>query len=251
MPKEGDEKGDETVNSAKALWTRNKKDITEDEYNEFYKHVGHDFEDPLARVHSRVEGKLEYTSLLYIPSRAQFDLWDRDNRHGVKLYVRKVFIMDDAEQLLPPFLRFVRGIVDTNDLPLNISREILQQNKTIDSIRAGITKKILDLLSNMADKEPEKYKKFWDEFGKAIKEGIVEEAPDKKEDLARLFRFSSTHEHTDDQSVSLSDYISRMKEGQKEIYFLTAENLTTARNSPHLEIFSEKGDRSTVINGSH
>lgn len=241
MPREGDEKGDETVNSAKALWTRNKKDITEDEYNEFYKHVGHDFEDPLARVHSRVEGKLEYTSLLYIPSRAQFDLWDRENRHGVKLYVRKVFIMDDAEQLLPPFLRFVRGIVDTNDLPLNISREILQKNKTIDSIRAGITKKILDLLSNMADKEPEKYKKFWNEFGKAIKEGIVEEAPDKKEDLARLFRFSSTHESTDDQTVSLADYISRMKEGHKDIYYLTAENLTTARNSPHLEIFSEKG----------
>ncbi|NNE38003.1 MAG: molecular chaperone HtpG, partial [Gammaproteobacteria bacterium] len=240
MPAEGEEKGDETVNSAQALWTRNKKDITEEEYNEFYKHVGHDFEDPLARVHSRVEGKLEYTSLLYIPSRAQFDLWDRDNRHGVKLYVRKVFIMDDAEQLLPPYLRFVRGVVDSNDLPLNISREILQQNKTIDSIRSGSTKRILDLLSDMADKEPDKYKSFWKEFGKVLKEGVVDDSSDKKEELARLFRFTSTHDNTEEQSVSLKDYIERMGEGQKDIYFLTAENLTTAKNSPHLEIFKDK-----------
>ncbi len=240
MPAEGEEKGDETVNSAQALWTRNKKDITDEEYNEFYKHVGHDFEDPLARIHSRVEGKLEYISLLYIPTRAQFDLWDRDSRHGIKLYVRKVFIMDDAEQLLPPFLRFVRGVVDSNDLPLNISREILQQNKIIDSIRSGATKRILDLLSDMAEKEPDKYKTFWKEFGKVLKEGVVDDVSDKKEELARLFRFTSTHSESEEQSVSLKDYIDRMQDGQKDIYFLTAENLTTAKNSPHLEIFNEK-----------
>jgi molecular chaperone HtpG len=240
MPREGDEKGDETVNSAKALWTRNKKDITEEEYNEFYKHVAHDFEDPLTFVHSKVEGKLEYTSLLYIPGRAPFDLWDRDSRHGVKLYVRRVFIMDDAEQLLPPYLRFVRGIVDSDDLPLNISREILQRNKTIDSIRSGITKKVIDLLAGMAENEPDKYKTFWKEFGRVIKEGVVDETADKKEELARLFRFSSTGENSGEQTVSLSDYISRMKGGQKDIFYLTAENLTTARNSPHLEIFLQK-----------
>ncbi len=240
MPAEGEEKGDETVNSAQALWTRNKKDITDEEYNEFYKHVGHDFEDPLARIHSRVEGKLEYISLLYIPTRAQFDLWDRDSRHGIKLYVRKVFIMDDAEQLLPPFLRFVRGVVDSNDLPLNISREILQQNKIIDSIRSGATKRILDLLSDMTEKEPDKYKTFWKEFGKVLKEGVVDDVSDKKEELARLFRFTSTHSESEEQSVSLKDYIDRMRDGQKDIYFLTAENLTTAKNSPHLEIFNEK-----------
>jgi molecular chaperone HtpG len=241
MARLGEEKGDETVNSAKALWTRNKKDISEAEYNEFYKHVAHDFEDPLVYVHSKVEGKLEYTSLLYVPARAQFDLWDRDNRHGIKLYVRRVFIMDDAEQLLPPYLRFVRGIVDSDDLPLNISREILQQNKTIDSIRSGITKKVLDLLTNMADKEPEKYKTCWKEFGRVLKEGVIDETSDKKGGLAGLFRFSSTHELSEDQTVSLTDYVSRIKQGQKEIYYLSAENLITARNSPHLEIFQEKG----------
>ena len=240
MAKEGDEKGDETVNSAQAIWTRNKKEIKEEEYNEFYKHVAHDFDDPLSYVHTKVEGKLEYTSLLYIPKRAQFDLWDRENRHGVKLYVRRVFIMDDAEQLLPPYLRFVRGIVDSDDLPLNISREILQQNKTIDAIRSGVTRKVIDSLDTISEKEPEKYKIFWKEFGKVLKEGIVDEAPDKKEDLAKLFRFTSSRDDSEEQTVSLDEYITSMKEGQDVIYYLTAENLTTARNSPHLEIFLDK-----------
>jgi molecular chaperone HtpG len=240
MAKEGEDKGDETVNSAQAIWAKNKKEIKEEEYNEFYKHVAHDFENPLSCLHTKVEGKLEYTSLLYIPTRAQFDLWDRENRHGVKLYVRRIFIMDDAEQLLPPYLRFVRGVVDSDELPLNISREILQQNKTIDAIRSGLTRKIIDLLDNMSEKDPEKYKVFWKEFGKVLKEGVVEEASDKKEDLAKLFRFISTQDDSDEQTVSLDDYISRMKEGQDVIYYLTAENLTTARNSPHLEIFLDK-----------
>ncbi len=203
---------DETVNSATALWTRGKKDISDDEYEAFYKHVGHDYEAPLARVHNKVEGKLEYTSLLYIPARAPFDLWDREKRHGIKLYVRRVFIMDDAEQLIPSYLRFVKGIVDSDDLPLNISREILQRNKTIDAIRSGCTKKILDLLAKMAKNEADKYATFWKEFGKVLKEGIIE-VTDKKEDLARLFRFSSTHDDNEEQTVSLEDYLARMKEG--------------------------------------
>lgn len=232
--------GEETVNSATALWTRSKKEIKEEEYHEFYKHVGHDFEDPLAYSHSKVEGKLEYTSLLFIPGRAPFDLWDRDRRHGVKLYVRRVFIMDDAEQLLPAYLRFVRGIVDSDDLPLNVSREILQHNKTIDSIRSGCTKKVLDLLKSIAKKDTEKYMKFWKEFGRVLKEGVIEEH-EKKEDLAKLFRFASTHEDTEEQTVSLEDYVSRMQEGQKHVYYVTAENYATAKNSPHLEIFRDKG----------
>ena len=237
MPKEGkDETGEETVNSATALWTLAKKDIKDEEYNEFYKHVGHDFEDPLAWTHNKVEGKLEYTSLLYIPARAPFDLWDRNQRHGIKLYVRRVFIMDDAEQLLPGYLRFVRGVVDSNDLPLNISREILQHNKTIDSIRSGCSRKVLDLLKSIADKDPEKYAKFWSEFGRVLKEGVIEE-DERREDLAKLFRFASTGGDGDKQSVSLDDYVSRMKENQKAVYYVTAENYTTAHNSPHLEIF--------------
>jgi len=237
VPAEGeDAKGEETVNSATALWTLPKKDIKEEEYYEFYKHVGHDFEDPLAYVHNKVEGKLEYTSLLFIPGRAPFDLWDREARHGIKLYVRRIFIMDDAEQLMPSYLRFVRGVVDSNDLPLNISREILQRNKTIDSIRSGCVKKILELLKTTATKDTEKYARFWKEFGRVLKEGVIEEN-DKKDDLARLFRFSSTHDDTGTQSVSLEDYISRMREGQKTIYYVTAENYATAKNSPHLEIF--------------
>lgn len=240
MPSEGeDEKGEETINSATALWTLSKKDIKKNEYNEFYKHVAHDFEDPLAYAHNKVEGKLEYTSLLFIPSRAPFDLWDREARHGVKLYVRRVFIMDDAEQLIPSYLRFVRGVVDSDDLPLNISREILQRNRIIDSIRSGCTKKILDLLKSIAKKDEEKYAKFWKEFGRVLKEGVIEEH-DKKEDLARLFRFASTHEDTEEQKVSLEDYIGRMKQGQKAIYYVTAENHSTAKNSPHLEIFRKK-----------
>lgn len=241
MPKEGkDETGEDTVNTAKALWTRNKKDIKDEEYNEFYKTVSHDFEDPLCRVHTRVEGKLEYTSLLFIPARAPFDLWDREQRHGVKLYVKRVFIMDDAKQLLPPYLRFVKGVVDSDDLPLNISREILQQNKVIETIRSACTKRILDLLKKLADKEPDKYKQFWQTFGRVMKEGVID-APDKREDLAKLFRFKSTHEDTEEETVSLDDYIARMKEGQKAVYYVTAKNYATAKNSPHLEIFREKG----------
>lgn len=241
MPKEGkDEKGEDTVNTAKALWTRNKKDIKDEEYNEFYKTVSHDFEDPLCRVHTRVEGKLEYTSLLFIPARAPFDLWDREQRHGVKLYVKRVFIMDDAKQLLPPYLRFVKGVVDSDDLPLNISREILQQNKVIETIRSACTKRILDLLKKLADKEPDKYKQFWQIFGRVMKEGVID-APDKREDLAKLFRFKSTHEDTEEETVSLDDYIARMNEGQKAVYYVTAENYATAKNSPHLEIFRKKG----------
>jgi molecular chaperone HtpG len=240
MPREGkDETGEETVNSATALWTLAKKDIKEQEYHEFYKHVGHDFEDPLAWIHNKVEGKLEYTSLLYLPARAPFDLWDRSQRHGIKLYVRRVFIMDDAEQLMPGYLRFVRGVVDSNDLPLNISREILQRNKTIDSIRSGCTRKILDLLKSIADKDPEKYVRFWSEFGRVLKEGVIEEQDERREDLAKLFRFASTHEDKQEQTVSLEDYLSRMKNNQKAVYYVTAENYTTAKHSPHLEIFRE------------
>lgn len=232
--------GEETVNSATALWRRNKKDIKAEEYQEFYKHVAHDFEPPLAHIHSKVEGKLEYTSLLYIPARAPFDLWDRQQRHGVKLYVRRVFIMDDAEQLLPAWLRFVRGIVDSDDLPLNVSREILQHNKVIDSIRSGCTKKVLGLLKDLAEKEQEKYAEFWKTFGKVLKEGVVE-ATDQKAELAALFRFASTHAETDEQKVSFKDYIGRMAKDQKAIYFVTAESCATARHSPHLEIFRKKG----------
>ena len=240
MPKEGeDEKGEETVNAAKALWTRSKKDIKQEEYNEFYKTVSHDFEDPLCHIHNKVEGKLEYTSLLFIPTRAPFDLWDREQRHGVKLYVKRVFIMDDAKQLLPSYLRFVKGVVDSDDLPLNISREILQQNKVIETIRSACTKKILDLLKKLADKEPDKYKQLWQTFGRVMKEGVID-APDKRAEIAKLFRFKSTQEDTEDETVSLDDYIARMREGHKAIYYVTAENFATAKNSPHLEIFRKK-----------
>ena len=232
--------GEETVNSATALWTRNKKDIKAEEYSEFYRHVGHDFEDPLAYVHTRVEGKLEYTSLLYIPSRAPFDLWDREQRHGVKLYVHRVFIMDDAEQLLPSWLRFVRGVVDSDDLPLNVSREILQHNKLIDSIRAGCIKRVLDLLKDMAAKDGGKYAEFWKLFGKVLKEGIIE-SQESKDDLTALFRFASTHDDEQKQSVSLQNYVERMQQGQKAIYYATADSHATAKNSPHLEIFAKKG----------
>lgn len=231
---------EETVNSATALWARNKKDIKDEEYNEFYKHVGHDFEAPMAHIHNKVEGKLEYTSLLYIPARAPFDLWDRQQRHGVKLYVRRVFIMDDAEQLIPSWLRFVRGVVDSDDLPLNVSREILQHNKVIDSIRSGCTKKVLGLLKGMAEKDQDKYAEFWKIFGKVLKEGVID-GPDFKDDLSSLFRFASTHEDTEDQKVSFKDYVERMQEGQKAIYYVSAESYATAKNSPHLEIFKKKG----------
>ena len=235
MPKSGDDAETETVNTATALWTRAKNEIEENEYNEFYKHTAHDFEDPLARVHSRVEGNLEYTSLFYVPSRAPFDLWDRNVRRGVKLYVRRVFIMDDAEQLMPPYLRFVRGIIDSSELPLNVSREILQKDKRIDQIRSGSVKRVLDLLSAMAKNEAEKYATFWKEFGKVLKEGIVEDAKNR-DGIAKLLRYASSRSNGE-VDVSLEDYVARMREGQEKIYYLTAERPETARSSPHLEAF--------------
>jgi molecular chaperone HtpG len=230
----------EVVNRATALWTLPKSKIKEEEYNELYKHIGHDFENPLAWSHNRVEGKLEYISLLYIPARAPFDLWNRERKHGLKLYVHRVFIMDDAEQLLPGYLRFVRGIVDSNDLPLNVSREILQSSQVIDSIRSGCVKRVLDMLEDMAKNEPEKYTKFWQEFGQVLKEGPAEDFANS-ERLAKLLRFASTHTDTSDQTVSLQDYVSRMQPEQKHIYYVTADNFNTAKNSPHLEIFRKKG----------
>ncbi len=231
---------DETVNQAFALWARAKNEISEDEYKAFYKHVGHDYEDPLAWTHARVEGRQEYTQLLYVPSRAPFDLWDRDSMHGVKLYVRRVFIMDDAAQLMPNYLRFVRGVVDSNNLPLNVSREILQESKDIDAIRAGCTKKVLGLLEDMASKEQDKYTKFWTEFGKVLKEGIGEDFANK-EKIAGLMRLASTHNDTEANIVSLADYLGRMKEGQDKIYYITADTFNAAKNSPHLEVFRKKG----------
>jgi molecular chaperone HtpG len=228
---------DETVNQANALWARPKSEITQEQYDEFYKHVAHDFEAPLAHVHARVEGRQEYTQLLYIPARAPFDLWDRERRHGVKLYVRRVFIMDDAEQLMPAYLRFVRGVIDSSDLPLNVSREILQHSKDIEAIRAGSVKKVLDLLEGL---EPEKYATFWKEFGLVLKEGVGEDFANK-ERVAKLLRFASTHADTPDQTVSLADYLGRMKEGQDKIYYITAETFAAAKSSPHLEVFRKKG----------
>jgi molecular chaperone HtpG len=239
MSKEGVAE-DETVNRASALWARPKNEIRPDEYDEFYKHVAHDFESPLAHVHSRVEGKQEYISLLYVPARAPFDLWDREGRHGMKLYVRRVFIMDDAEQLMPNYLRFVRGVIDSNDLPLNVSREILQHNKDIEAIRSGSVRKVLDLLAELADQDKEKYARFWGEFGRVLKEGIVEDAANR-ERVAKLLRFSSTHTDREAAEVSLADYLGRMKPEQKAIYYVTADSFAAARNSPHLEIFRKKG----------
>ena len=231
---------DETVNKANALWARAKADITDEEYTEFYKHVGHDYEEPLAWTHSKVEGRHEYTQLLYVPGHAPFDMWDRTARHGVKLYVRRVFIMDDAEKLMPLYLRFVRGIVDSNDLPLNVSREILQESKDIDTLRAGCTKKVLGLLEDLAENQKDKYTTFWKEFGKVLKEGVGEDHSNK-EKIASLLRFASTLADTADETVSLADYIARMKEGQDKIYYVTADSFNAARNSPHLEIFRKKG----------
>ena len=231
---------EETVNQASALWARPKNEISDEQYREFYKHVGHDFDDPLAWIHARVEGRQEYTQLLYIPAHAPFDLWDRNARHGIKLYVRRVFIMDDAEQLLPAYLRFVRGVVDSNDLPLNVSREILQESKDIEAIRAGCTKKVLALLENLATNEKEKYAKFWSEFGKVMKEGVGEDFANQ-EKIAGLLRFASTHSDSSDETVSLADYLGRVKEGQDKIYYVTAETFNAAKNSPHLEVFRKKG----------
>ena len=235
---------DETINQASALWARPKSEITDEQYTEFYKHVAHDFEDPLAYVHAKVEGKQEYTQLLYIPQRAPFDMWDRNARHGVKLYVRRVFIMDDAEQLMPVYMRFVRGIVDSNNLPLNVSREILQESRDIETIRGGCVKKVLGLLESLADSddaaEKEKYATFWKEFGRVLKEGTGEDLANKDR-IAKLLRFASTNLDTTEEVVSLADYVVRMKEGQEKIYYVTAETFTAAKNSPHLEIFRKKG----------
>ena len=230
----------ETVNSASALWAKSKEDIGEDAYNEFYKHVSHDFQEPLARVHSRVEGTNEYTLLLYVPAHAPFDLWDREAKQGVKLYVRKVFIMDDTEKLMPRYLRFIRGVIDSDSLPLNVSREILQENRLLEKIRSGAVKKVLGLLEDLAKNDAEKYAKFWNEFGQVLKEGPIEDFKNK-ERIAKLLRFSSTHNDTDTQDVTLDDYIGRMTEGQEKIYYITAESYASAKNSPHLEIFRKKG----------
>ncbi len=230
----------ETVNDATALWKQPKKEISEEEYKEFYKHVAHDFDEPLAWIHSQVEGNQSYSTLFYLPKNAPFDLWDRDHQHGIKLYVRRVFIMDDAEHLMPHYLRFVRGLVDSDDLPLNVSREILQKNKFIDSIRAASVKKILGLLENMAKNEPEKYTAFWQQFGRALKEGPAEDFANK-ERIAGLLRFASSRSDSDEEDVSLADYISRMPSGQDKVYYVTADSLKTARNSPHLEVFRKKG----------
>jgi molecular chaperone HtpG len=230
----------EPVNRASALWTRPRSEITDEEYREFYKHVAHDFEDPLKWVHSSVEGTQSYKSLFYIPARAPFDLYDRDSRHGIKLYVRRVFIMDDAEQLMPYYLRFVRGLVDSDDLPLNVSREILQHNKLIDTIRGGSVKKVLGVLEAMAKDEPETYQAFWKEFGNVLKEGPGEDFANR-ERIAKLLRFASTQLDTDEQNVSLDDYIGRMQEGQDKIYFITADSFAAAKNSPHLQVFRRKG----------
>ena len=231
---------DEQVNQASALWARPKSEITDEQYAEFYKHVGHDFEAPLAWTHAKVEGRQEYTQLLYIPGRAPFDLWDREHRKGIKLYVRRVFIMDDAEQLMPAYLRFVRGVIDSSDLPLNVSREILQQSRDVEAIRNGSVKKVLGLLDDIAENDKEKYAKFWAAFGRVLKEGAGEDHANK-ERIAKLLRFASTHADTDAQDVSFADYVARMKEGQDKIYFITADSFAAAKNSPHLEIFRKKG----------
>ncbi|HWZ46683.1 MAG TPA: molecular chaperone HtpG [Herbaspirillum sp.] len=234
----------ETVNQASALWARNKSEITPEQYVEFYKHVSHAFEAPLTYTHNRVEGRSEYTQLLYIPARAPFDLWDRNKRGGIKLYVKRVFIMDDAEQLMPVYLRFVKGVIDSSDLPLNVSREILQESRDVKVIREGSTKRVLSLLEELANsdeaEQKEKYANFWKEFGQVLKEGIGEDTGNK-ERIAKLLRFASTHNDSDAQTVSLADYVARMKEGQSKIYYVTGESYQAAKNSPHLEIFRKKG----------
>lgn len=230
----------ETVNRATALWALPKSEVSDAEYREFYKHVAHDFEDPLAWSHNKVEGKLEYTTLLYIPAHAPFDLWQQDHKRGLKLYVKRVFIMDDAEQFLPRYLRFVKGVVDCGDLPLNISREILQQNKQVETIRSANIKRILSLLEKIAEDEKEKYAQFWEQFGQALKEGPAEDFANR-EQIAKLLRFASTHTDNAKQDVTLDDYVKRMKTDQTKIYYITADTFTAAKNSPHLEIFRKKG----------
>lgn len=234
----------ETINQASALWARNKSDITDEQYEEFYKHVSHDFQAPLTHTHNRVEGRSEYTQLLYIPAKAPFDLWDRNKRSGIKLYVKRVFIMDDAEQLMPTYLRFVKGVIDSADLPLNVSREILQESRDVKVIRDGSTKRVIGMLEELANADEQdkkdKYATFWKEFGQVLKEGIGEDTTNK-ERLSKLLRFASTHNDNDEQNVSFEQYVARMKEGQDKIYYVTADNYKAARNSPHLEIFRKKG----------
>lgn len=230
----------ETINQASALWTRNRNDITEEQYTEFYKHISHDFEDPLAWTHRKVEGRNEYTQLLYIPKQVNFDLWNRDAQHGVKLYVKRVFIMDEAEQLLPMYLRFVRGVIDSSDLPLNVSREILQESRDVRAIREGSTRSVLSMLEDLAENRPEDYQLFWAQFGQVPKEGVGEDRSNQ-ERITKLLRFASTHEESEVQSVSLADYLARMKEGQEAIYYVTADSYAAAKSSPHLEFFRKKG----------
>ncbi|AOT09049.1 molecular chaperone HtpG [Pseudoalteromonas luteoviolacea] len=230
----------EAINRATALWTRDKSEVSEEEYKEFYKHVGHDWEEPLTWAHNKVEGKTEYTSLLYIPKKAPFDLWNRDRQTGLKLYVQRVFIMDDAEQFMPSYLRFVKGLLDSNDLPLNVSREILQDNKITQAIRKGCTSRVLKMLDRMGKNKADEYQTFWNEFGQVIKEGPAEDAANK-EAIARLLRFSSTHTDESTQNVSLAQYVERMQEGQDKIYYVVADSFATAKSSPHLEIFRKKG----------
>ena len=237
---------DETVNQASALWARPKQDVTPEQYEEFYRHVAHDGQAPLAYVHARVEGRTEYTVLLYVPSVAPFDLWDREHRHGVRLYVRRVFIMDDADELLPPYLRFVRGVIDSNDLPLNVSREILQESRDVDAIRSGSVRRVLDLLEELATNDPDKYATFWTAFGNVLKEGFVDDHANR-EKLGKLVRFASTAGGTDVQDVSLAAYAARMKDGQQAIYYVTGDSYAAASHSPHLEIFRQKGIEVLVL----
>lgn len=242
-PEEGEEEKEaewEVVNAASALWARSKSEVEEEEYKEFYKTLCHDFEDPLAWSHNHVEGKYEYTSLLYLPKRAPFDLYERDQSNGLRLYVQRVFIMDDSDKLMPRYLRFVRGVLDSADLPLNVSREILQSNKVLDAIRSGSVKKVLGLLQSMADNEAEKYAEFWEQFGQVIKEGPGEDFANR-EQIYKLLRFASTYGDTDQQSVSLDDYVARMQEGQDKIYYITADSFAAAKGSPHIELLRKRG----------
>jgi molecular chaperone HtpG len=235
-----EEKEFEAVNAAKALWTRPRTDISDDEYKEFYKHVSHDFSEPFEWSHNKVEGKLEYTSLLYIPKRAPFDLWNRDGARGLKLYVQRIFIMDDAEQFLPLYLRFIKGVVDSNDISLNVSREILQKDPVVDSMKSALTKRALDMLEKLKKKEPEKYQEFWKQFGTVLKEGPSEDHTNR-EKIAKLLLFSSTHTNDPQQDQTLEDYVGRMKPEQKKIFYIASESHNTAKNSPHLEVFRKKG----------
>ena len=230
----------EKINKAQALWTRNKSEITDEEYKEFYKHIAHDFNDPLTWSHNRVEGKQEYTSLLYIPSQAPWDMWNRDHKHGLKLYVQRVFIMDDAEQFMPNYLRFVRGLIDSSDLPLNVSREILQDSTVTRNLRNALTKRVLQMLEKLAKDDAEKYRPFWQQFGLVLKEGPAEDFANQ-EAIAKLLRFASTYTDSSAQTVSLEDYVSRMKEGQEKIYYITADSYAAAKSSPHLELLRKKG----------